>query len=298
MSGRPVEVRGLSKRYGAFTLDIPGFHVAPGEVLALLGPNGAGKSTLIRILLGLTRPDRGDVRVMGCPVDEARSRDDVAFVSPEARFYERATLSWHLGLVRDLAPTWSEAEVDRLLHRFELDPGRRTGSFSTGERVRAHLLLALARRPRLVLLDEPTAGLDVMAREVVHDEILATVEDGDRSVLLTTHLVHDASRLADRVVMIAGGQVIESGTTPDLLDRWRRVRVGLAPWSRPDRWPGVVEVRRDGDRAQLVVTAFEEGWVESAEVDGADVLEVVPLTLEEILRSRIREGATITGRAS
>jgi ABC-2 type transport system ATP-binding protein len=211
----------VTKRFGEATaLDGVSLEVRGGEVLALLGPNGAGKTTAVSLLLGLRRPDAGRVELFGRDPRRPVARTAVGVTPQETGFPPTLRVRELVDLVsahfRESAPS---AE---LLDRFGLGglAGRQTGGLSGGERQRLSVALAFAGRPRLLLLDEPTAGLDVEMRRAVWLEVRAYA-DGGGTVLMTTHHVEEAETLASRVVLLAGGRVVADGTSAQLAVRAR-----------------------------------------------------------------------------
>jgi ABC-2 type transport system ATP-binding protein len=187
-----VSLRGVTKRYRHFTLhpldlDLPG-----GRVIGLIGPNGAGKSTLFRILMGLIRADAGEVTVLGrrLPSAGATVKREIGFVSEDMCLHPGAPLEWHLRLVRDFHPRWDDERARTLTARFGL-------------------MLALAGRPRLLLLDEPTAGLDPLVRGEVLEELAALVRRDGLTVVMASHLTTDLEAIADDVILLHEGRVLE-----------------------------------------------------------------------------------------
>jgi ABC-2 type transport system ATP-binding protein len=155
-----------------------------GEIMGLIGPNGAGKSTTIRIMLGLVHQDYGEVRVLGhrMPAEQVDAKWDIGFASEDMRLYESMTLDWHLRFVRSIYPQWDAAYAQLLLKRFGLRAEQKIKGLSHGQRVKATLLLVLARRPKLLVLDEPTTGLDPVARHEILRELTAVMSDEDRTI--------------------------------------------------------------------------------------------------------------------
>ena len=166
MSQSVLTLERVSKRYAHFELRAISLELEAGRTLALVGPNGSGKSTLLRLILGLVHQDTGAVRVFGWPMpaSQARVKAQVGFVSDDLRLHRAATLRWHAELVRSLCPRWDEERALRLSERFDLPWKQPVGGFSRGQVAKALLVLALARRPGLLLLDEPTASLDAASR--------------------------------------------------------------------------------------------------------------------------------------
>jgi ABC-2 type transport system ATP-binding protein/sodium transport system ATP-binding protein len=198
------------------------FDVAAGEVFGLLGPNGAGKTTTLRMLLGLLRPTSGRATVAGYDSrhqpDEVKRR--VGLVSANLGIYPNLTIRETLLFFGDLygvAPPAAAAEADRLAHLFGLEGllRRRCGTLSTGQRQRLNLARALVHRPPVLLLDEPTHGLDVLGSQVVA-EFVAHARTEGRAVILTTHRLEEAERLCDRFGLLHQGRLIRTGTLPEL----------------------------------------------------------------------------------
>lgn len=179
MTGKALDMREVCKRYRFFELDHVNLELDQGQVMGLVGANGAGKSTTLRILTGLVQPDAGSVEVLGHPMPQAQvlAKRDIGHVSEDMRLYGRQTVAWHMALVRSIYPTWDQTHAGHLLRRFHLHPEQRVKELSRGEHVKALLMLALARRPRLLVLDEPTAGLDPVARHELISELMDVLRD-------------------------------------------------------------------------------------------------------------------------
>lgn len=213
-----IEVRALCKRYGrTWALRGIDFRLEEGMVLGLLGPNGSGKSTLLRILAGVGRPTSGEVRVLGqAPGRATKAR--VAFVPEVEHIYRwmrvADALKFQEGFFADFRP----ARALELLEFMGLDQAAPVGSLSRGQRARLKLVLALARDARLVLLDEPFAGIDPPSRERILQGLLRAYRE-DRTMVIATHVVGEAEKLFDRVVFLSRGEVFLSGEAEELRQR-------------------------------------------------------------------------------
>jgi ABC-2 type transport system ATP-binding protein len=284
MSRLAVRFAGVTKRYRHFTLDRVGFELPEGCVMGFIGANGAGKSTTMRILMGLARQDEGEVEVLGLgmPAEEARAKREIGFVSEDMRLYEAATLEWHMEFMRKIYPRWDAAYAAYLLVRFDLKAEQRIKGLSHGQRVKAALLLALARRPRLLVLDEPTTGLDPIARREVLGELMAVLADEDRTVLFSSHNTLDVEQISDQISFIDRGRIVDSADKEGFLDRWRRLRLELKPGAALPRIAGVVEVGGSGRLPVVTTDSFEPGMVEACQEVGVGVQSVDAMTLEEI----------------
>ena len=235
MSNLAIELDGVGKTYPFFTLDNIHLEVPEGQIMGLIGPNGAGKSTTIRILLGLVHQDCGEVRVLGhrMPAEQVAAKWDIGFASEDMRLYEGMTIAWHMNFIRSIYPNWDGPYAQLLLKRFGLRAEQKIKGLSHGQRVKATLLLVLARRPKLLVLDEPTTGLDPVARHEILRELTAVMTDEGRSILFSSHNTQDVEQISDRITFIDRGRIIDSMDKEAYLDRWRRLRLEVPSGSQP-----------------------------------------------------------------
>jgi ABC-2 type transport system ATP-binding protein len=284
MNGLSVHFEGVSKIYPHFTLDNLSLELPTGTIMGLIGANGAGKSTTIRILMGLVHQDQGQVHVLGreMPREQAAAKLDIGYVSEDMRLYGSATLAWHMKFIRSIYPQWDQPYAETLLRRFGLKPQQKIKGLSHGQRVKAALLLSLARRPRLLVLDEPTTGLDPVARQEVLAELMAVLADEDRTILFSSHNTLDVEQISDQITFIDRGRIIASDNKETFLDRWRRLRLALLPDAVLPKLSGVVEVGGSGRLPVLVTNRFDPAMVSACNDAGATVQAVDPMTLEEI----------------
>jgi ABC-2 type transport system ATP-binding protein len=254
-----VTFEGVTRRYGNLTaVDNLSLEVGRGQTMALLGPNGAGKTTTVELLLGLGKPDQGVVRLFGGPPADAVRRGRVGAMLQDAGLPHGATVAELLGLIGGLYPQpLSLADVLRLADLEDV-AGRQTQRLSGGQRQRVRLALALAGNPVLLVLDEPTAALDVEARRSFWDRMSGVVAAG-RTVLFATHRLEEADAVADRVVVIAGGRLLADGTPEQVKAQAAgrstvRVAAGGLPLPILDSLPGVMAVHADRGRLTLYTT--------------------------------------------
>jgi ABC-2 type transport system ATP-binding protein len=218
MSQSVLSLSRVTKTYGGFVLQEVDLEVGPGCLIGVVGPNGSGKSTLMRIVMGLVRQDEGRVEVFGLPMPsrQADVKKRVGFVSDDLRLCRGATIRWHADLVRSLCPTWDEIRAQALADRFQLPWDRPAGELSRGQAVKALVLLALARRPRLLLMDETTAALDTEARIDLLQELERLVRMEALTVLVSSHLVGDLEGRTDGAFRLPRGRWEAIGSlTPD-----------------------------------------------------------------------------------
>ncbi len=282
-----IEVAGLRKAYGK-TVALDGFDlaVAAGEVHGFLGPNGSGKTTTIRILLGLLRADGGTARLLGGdPWAEAtRLHRRLAYVPGDVSLWPNFTGGEVIDLLGRLRGGLDAGRRASLLERFELDPTVKAGAYSKGNRQKVALIAALASDVELLLLDEPTAGLDPLM-EVAFRACIEEERTRGRTVLLSSHILSEVEALCDRVTIIRRGKTVETGSLADLRHLTRTsVAAELAgPPEGLDRLPGVHDLDITGNRVRCVVDADQlDGLLRALSAVGVRSLTSQPPTLEEL----------------
>ncbi|HLQ57556.1 MAG TPA: ABC transporter ATP-binding protein [Streptosporangiaceae bacterium] len=214
-----LEARGLGKRYGRLwaladcTLSIP-----PGHVAGLVGPNGAGKTTLLHMAVGLLQPTSGTIEVLGGqPAAGPAQLARVGFLAQDAPTYAGLSVADHLRLGAHLNPGWDARLAHDRIEALDLNPGQRAGKLSGGERAQLALTLAVAKRPELLILDEPVASLDPLARREFLQDLMEAVAEQQVSVVLSSHLVADLERVCDYLIVLTTGRVQVAGEVEDLL---------------------------------------------------------------------------------
>jgi len=284
-----ARVSGLTKRFPGFQLGPLDLVLEPGTVLALVGPNGAGKTTTLNCMAGLMVPDAGGSEVFGAPVDPARPayRRDVGYVGEESGFFQRWSAGRNLAYLADLLPGWSRDRAQRLADRLALPLGKPVKDLSRGNRTKLELVAALAHAPRLLLLDEPTAGLDPVVRSEVLDVLWETTEDGDHAVLYSTHVLSDVSRLADELAFLSDGRLLLRSGREELGERWRRVSFRLP--QEEVELHGVVDHRRVRAEHQ-VITRDAAATLEQLGELGAEAVEASRMSMDEIAVQILKQG--------
>ena len=222
-----IDCRNVAKHYPHFTLNEVNLAVPTGTVMGFVGPNGAGKSTTLRIIMGLVHQDAGEVTVLGqtMPAEQRAAKWDIGFVSEDMRLYGHRTIGFHLDFLRRIYPTWDDAYASELLARFDLKPQQKVKGLSHGQRVKAALLTAFARKPKLLVFDEPTTGLDPVARKVILEQMMRVMEAEDRSILFSSHNTLDVEQISDHICFINKGSIVDCRDKESFLDSWRRVRL-------------------------------------------------------------------------
>jgi ABC-2 type transport system ATP-binding protein len=292
-----ARLSGLTKRWPGFQLGPLDLILEPGTVLALVGPNGAGKTTTLNCMAGLIVPDDGGTEVFGAPVHPTRTeyRRDVGYVGEESGFFQRWTAGRNLDFMAKLLPGWSRDRARRLVERFALPLGKPVNKLSRGNRTKLALVAALAYGPRLLLLDEPTAGLDPVVRTEVLDVLWEITEDGEHAVLYSTHILSDISRLADELAFLRDGQLVLRTGRDELSERWRRVSFRLP--AKDVELAGVVEHHRVRAEHQ-VITRDAKATLQQLTELGAEAVEVSRMSVDEIAVQILKEGHHVARAAS
>jgi len=278
-----LEIRGLRKRYGAFALGPLDLTLPPGTIYGFVGPNGAGKTTTLDLIFGMGAKDGGDIRVLGLDhlQDEVAVKQQVGYVSPDLNYSPWSKVRRVIQFVKAFYPTWDNEYCDRLLRSLRVGRDERVMSLSFGSRIKLSLILALAWRPRLLILDEPLVGLDAISKQEVFSELLDAVSDGERSVLISSHNLTDVERFADRLGLIVDGRMLVEGTTADVIDRHRMVDFVAAGDFEIDVRPGVFVQHREANRWRVLLDLRQVpiDWLRQA---GATQIADAPVTLEEL----------------
>jgi len=223
-----LELEQVRKRWDVPALAGVSLRLPPGYIMGVAGPNGSGKTTLIRLILGLTRPDGGTIRLFGDePADNgAAIRSRVGFVLDRPIPYDYLSVARLGRMVAAFYPTWDEHRFQGLIGEFGLPHRRRASALSRGMRVKLALALALSHDAELLVLDEPTTGLDPVFRRELLARLSRLIADGRTSVLFSTQILSDLERVADFAVFLSHGSLLYSGPKDDLIDRWAVVRGG------------------------------------------------------------------------
>jgi ABC-2 type transport system ATP-binding protein len=280
-----IETRALGKSYGSKrALHDCSLAVPDGHVVALVGPNGAGKTTLLNIAVGLATPTTGAMTVLGGrPPGSMAALDGIAFVAQDTPLYKNLSAADLLHITRNLNRSFDQRYAERRLDELGLSLRQKAGKMSGGQQAQLALTLALARRPRLLVLDEPMAMLDPIARHDFMATVMTAVADDGVSVVLSSHVLAELERVADYLVLVSGGSVQMAGEVDDLLSRHRMLTGPAAESERYEQQWSVVHASRAASQAHLLVRCdgtsdpVPPGW------------EAHSLTLEELTLAYLRE---------
>ena len=291
MAANVVDISNLSRSFGEKrALDDVSFHAAEGHVYGLVGANGAGKTTLIKHLLGLLRAKSGSVRVFG--LDPIRDLVDVlsrvGYLSEEQELPEWMRIDELMRYTQAFHPNWDMAYARELLDTFSLDASRKIKDLSKGMRAQTGLVAAVAHRPALLVLDEPSSGLDPMVRRDILDAIVRTVADDGRTVIFSSHLLEEVERMSDHVTMIHDGRVALDGALDDVRREYQRTSVAFGtPFDRLPALDGALTAEGGGRSWSVVHAGPLERFRHSVAAHGGEVVQSREATLEEIFVARV-----------
>jgi ABC-2 type transport system ATP-binding protein len=277
-----LSVKNLCKRYEKFELKNVSFTLETGYIMGFIGSNGAGKTTTLKSILNLVRKDGGEIDILGKDFskNELELKQDIGFMFGGVDYYAKSRIKNITDVMRRFYVNWDSAAYSEYMKRFGIDESKKLSELSDGMRVKYSLILALSHRAKLLILDEPTSGLDPVARDDLLDLFQELIEDGERSILFSTHITSDLEKCADFITYIQNGSIIESRTKDDLIGAYRMVQ---------------------GTREQLRVLpgliAFKEhafgaiGLVKTAEFKPADGIMVGSPSIEDIMIYHEKRGA-------
>jgi ABC-2 type transport system ATP-binding protein len=286
-----IDVKDLSRSFGPKNaLDGVSFRATAGQVYGLVGANGAGKTTLIKHLIGLLRAHSGTVSVFGLdPVrDPVGVLRRVGYLSEERDLPEWMCVDELMRYTQAYHPTWDASYARELLGTFALDPAKKIKELSKGMRAQAGLVAAVAHRPELLILDEPSSGLDAVVRRDILDAIVRTVADDGRTVIFSSHLLEEVERMSDHVTMLHNGRVTFSGALDDVRQGYQRSRVRFVkPCDQPPVLDGVLVAEGGGRTWTIVHSSPIEQVQRSLIALEGEVVESRNATLEEIFLARV-----------
>ncbi|MGH2063482.1 ATP-binding cassette domain-containing protein [Aerococcus urinaeequi] len=282
-----IEVKNLQKKFGKFeALSDVSFSVEPGEITGFIGPNGAGKSTTIRILLGIIKKSGGSAKIFGKDVWEDRQEihKRTSYVPGDIALWNNLSGGEIIDIFMKLHGSGNKAKRDELIERFELDPKKKAKNYSKGNRQKVGLISALAVESDLYLFDEPTSGLDPLMESIFQEEVKKIKEEG-KAVLLSSHILSEVERLADKIVIIRQGEIVESGSLDEMRHLTRSV---ITLESDKDLTPlatmeGVHDFSQEKDQAEFSVDhEYLNEVLRTAATIGIRNIQSAPPTLEDL----------------
>jgi ABC-2 type transport system ATP-binding protein len=294
-SDRVIDIRGVTRQFGSKrALDNVSLTVPRGVVFGLVGANGAGKTTLIRHVLGLLKAQAGSVRVFGLdPVLEpVHVLARIGYLSEEGDLPGWMRVDELMRYMRAFYPTWDEAYAQDLRKQFELEPAAKVKTLSKGQKARAGLLVALAYRPELLLLDEPSSGLDPIVRRDILGAIVRTIAEEGRTVLFSSHLLDEVERISDRVAMLKGGRILFTGELDEIKRTHHRLTLRFDDERRePPALEGALGWEGRGQEWTAIARGRLDELTLAASAVGAEVIHQSGLSLDEIFLAQVGSAA-------
>jgi ABC-2 type transport system ATP-binding protein len=292
-----IETDHLSKSYGRTdAVRELSLAVGPQRITGFLGRNGAGKSTTIRMLLGMIRPTTGEGKVLGKrigdPAQNVELRRHVAFVSEDKRLYPYMTVEQTIRFTRSFYPDWRPEAASLMLRRFGLPPERKVKSLSKGMRTKLALLLALSRRPALLILDEPSEGLDPIGVEQLLEGLVTLCSEGT-AVFFSSHQIEEVERIADQVCILDHGRLLVDASMDEIRRFYRQIDL-LFPFEAAElefNLSGVESVRTKGRQMRVLSSGNTDEIVDRARAYQASAIEVAPLGLRDVFLSAVKENS-------
>ncbi len=295
MNGNLIEAKGLSKSYGGQPA-LRGLNLAVprGSICGFLGRNGAGKTTTLKLLLGMLRPDSGEIRLFGDAVEtEASSiaaRRRIGFVSEDKELYPFMNVGQTIRFTRDFFPGWRRDLEERYLELFRLPLNKAVPKLSKGMRTQLMLLLTMARGAQLLMMDEPTSGLDPALTEDILRALADLATGGETTIFFSSHQLAEVEQICDRVCIIDEGQAVIDGELDELKSQYRRILLTFdsEPPSALAGLAGIDHLRQHGRTASLLAHLDVDRLVDRARELGPTLVEVRPVTLKELFLDHVR----------
>ncbi|MDO5400822.1 MAG: ABC transporter ATP-binding protein [Eubacteriales bacterium] len=278
-----LEVRDLSKTFDTFQLRNVSFTLPKGYIMGLIGPNGAGKTTTIKLILNMLKPSGGVVRVLGMDAagQAQQVKAELGVVFDTSYFSDQWTVSEAERAISVFYPGWDRGKFARLLEQFHIAPGKKVKALSKGMQMKLMLACAFSYDAKLLILDEPTSGLDPVSRDELLSILAAYIEDGQHSVLFSTHITADLERCADYITYLRSGQVFFTGSKDEFVDMFRIVKGGTEELTD--------EIRERAAGMRTFPTGFE-ALVKTEDIPRFPGLTVEGASMDEILVFTRREG--------
>ncbi|MCX5772443.1 MAG: ABC transporter ATP-binding protein [Candidatus Hydrogenedentes bacterium] len=285
-----IDIRNLEKRFAQFKLGPLDLTVPQGAVYGLIGPNGAGKTTTINLIMGMGEKDAGTIRVFGMDHlgQEVAVKKRVGYVAPDLILTAWKTVRRLIAFVRPFYSDWDDAYCEDLMRRLAIGWSDRIASLSYGNATKLRLILALAHRPDLLLLDEPMAGLDAVSKQEVFQEIFDAVQDENRSVLISSHDLHDLERITDHIGFLNRGRMMLEGPTADIVNRYRLVD-SISAETTLGQFAGARIVSRENGRLRILLD-ISQSPLDTLPGRGIEIVAATPVTLEELFIMLVKEG--------
>ena len=250
-----LEVKNIVKEYPTFKLDNVSFNIEEGSICGFIGRNGAGKTTTLKGIMGLIHLNAGEIKVFGRDIyeHEAENRQEMGFTLAETMFYPDAKIGVLTNVTSKFYPNWNQDTYEKLCKRFGLEQNKKVKELSSGMKVKYNLAVALSHGAKLLILDEPTSGIDPVSRDEILDLFKLIVKEGKRSILFSTHITSDLDKCADHIVYIKKGKIISSKKKEDFIDDYKYITGPMSEFdSVKDK---IVSHKEDGEEFTALISS-------------------------------------------
>jgi ABC-2 type transport system ATP-binding protein len=294
MSAEPlIQIDKLTKRFDEITaLDEVSLDIGPGRIVGLLGANGGGKSTLLRHMVGLYLPDRGGCRTFGCKTADLSPEElnRIGYVHQEGALIDWMTVAQLIRYVSAYYPTWNQEMVDQFVERFELPVNPRVGTMSPGQRQKLAILLAIGFEPELLILDEPAAALDPVARHQFLELLLEIIQNEGRTILISSHILSDVEKVIDHVLILDKGTLLRDCSFDELREEFLRVRLTSlnGPLSAPLDIRGMIACEQSERQAVVTMRSAYRDELDAAVASLKCEVEELPISFEDTYTMVVR----------
>lgn len=285
-----LEIRGLVKRFKHFQLGPIDISVPKGAIYGLVGPNAAGKTTTIDLIMGLGKEDKGAINVFGMHhrKEEVKVKQRIGYVSPDLSYNPWRTVKRLVYFIRQFYPDWDDNYCEHLLQQLGLGWDKSIPSMSFGSKIKLAVTMALSHHPDLLLLDEPTIGVDAVSKQQIFSELLAAVQDENHTVVISSHGLADLERFADHIGIINNGKMLLEGRMDSMVERYKRIDFEYGDSTSILPITGLFAQQRTGNRWNAIVDT-QNGTIEALEKQGAQNITQTPVTLEELFIGLVKE---------
>ncbi|MDO4168264.1 MAG: ABC transporter ATP-binding protein [Lachnospiraceae bacterium] len=281
-----IQIRNLYKGYGNEpVLKNISLHVEKGSIHGLIGRNGSGKTTMIKCLTGIYKQDKGDIRVCGEEIfDNPTVKAKIGYVADRNEYFPNYRIYEMVDLFEELYPSFSREDFNDYNEAMALDDRKLIKQLSKGQKMRLAIILNLSIHPQILILDEPTEGLDAIAKRQVMDFIISEVEEREMTVFVTSHHLQELENFCDSITMIRDGKIVTSGSIDDMKESVTKLQVVMEKGLPHgfDQWNGVLHYSNLGSIYTIVWKDFDEDKKEALRLAGASLVEEIPISLEEI----------------
>ncbi|WP_096200203.1 ABC transporter ATP-binding protein [Bacillus sp. FJAT-45350] len=283
-----VDIKGITKHYKNFSLGPIDFQVEKGTVVAVVGANGSGKSTFFRIMMNLLQVDEGSINIFGQNLvdNETEIKQKFGYVGDLLEPFSYLTIKELSSLIAYWYPTWNQQHYSLMLKRYNIDEAQKYGKCSKGTKKKVEFIFALCHDTKLLLLDEPSAGLDIMSQRKIKEDIMDYMEDGERSLVIATHNSEEVKQLCDYISILVEGKIIHTFEKDELHEKWARLWVSRIT----DKMRSHAHVLRIEEDPLQIVTNDLTVIEQELEQEGIEITHMNRLSLEEVIEYLIGQG--------